>query len=251
MLDQITPVILTFNEEANIRRTLSALRWAKDIVVVDSFSTDATARICAEFSNVRVVRHAFENFAKQCNFALTQSIGTEWVLSMDADYVVTEKLVDELTQLKTDNHINGYQIGFEYLIAGKPLRGSLYPPRTALYRTQSANYIQDGHAHKVHINGAVGQLNEKIQHDDRKSTKRWLDSQWRYAQQEAIKLKQTSWQDLSWPDKLRKTGLAPLAIIPHTLFLKGLLLSGWPGLVYSAQRFIAEFYLQIARLINR
>lgn len=250
MLNQITPVILTFNEEANIRRTLSALEWASDVLVVDSLSTDSTLDICAEFNNVRVVNHAFDSFAKQCNFALSQDIKTDWVLSMDADYVVTQALIDELTDLKPRPEIYGYKISFQYLIGGKPLRGSLYPARTSLYRKSSALYVQDGHAHHVEINGKVSALKAKIQHDDRKANKRWLNSQWRYAQQEANKLKQTHWRDLSLADKVRKTGLAPLVVLPYTLFAKGLILNAWPGLVYSSQRFIAELYLQIARVMK-
>jgi len=89
MLKQITPIILTFNEAPNIKRTLAALSWAERVLVIDSFSTDDTLEICASFDNVSVLQNHFENFAQQCNFALQQDIHTEWVLSMDADYIVT------------------------------------------------------------------------------------------------------------------------------------------------------------------
>lgn len=246
MLNQITPIILTFNEQANIRRTLAALNWAADVIVIDSGSTDETLQICAEYSNVRCIHRTFDNFANQCNFALTQAINTEWVLSMDADYVVTAELVAELNQLTPSLDINGYQIEFQYLINGKALRGSLYPPRTALYRKKEAHYQQDGHAHKVNVNGGIAKLSAKIQHDDRKTNQRWLKSQWIYAQQEAKKLKQSRWADLATADKLRRLGLAPLIILPYTLLVKGLLLNGVSGLAYSFQRFIAEVYLLFA-----
>ena len=55
MLNEITPVLLTFNEAANIGRTLSCLTWAKDIVIVDSGSTDETISIVARFPQVRVL----------------------------------------------------------------------------------------------------------------------------------------------------------------------------------------------------
>jgi len=218
------------------------------VLVIDSHSDDESLSICGEYKNVRVITRTFDNFANQCNFALTQVLHTPWVLSMDADYVVTGELVEELGQLVPDPGINGYRISFQYLIAGKPLRGSLYPARTALYRKDRASYIQDGHAHRVIIDGSIGQLSSTIQHDDRKPFKRWLRSQWQYALQEAQKLRIVPWDDLTVADKSRTLCLAPLIVIPYVLLIRGLILDGWPGLVYSGQRFIAELYLQLARL---
>lgn len=251
MLDQITPVILTFNEAPNIERTLQAVSWASDVLVVDSFSKDATLDICAKFSNVRVVQKKFENAAKQCNFALEQNIQTEWVLSMDADYVVTEGLREELAVLTPSSITNGYNVHFDYLIRGRRLFGSLYPPRTCLYRKQFAHYIQDGHTQRVQVKGDVGDLRAKMNHDDRKPYSRWRASQERYARLEADKIGDSSWSELSLPNKVRASGLSPLAVIPYTLLGKKLILSGPAGLEYCWQRMVAEVYLQKARLKRR
>ncbi|NNC98625.1 MAG: glycosyltransferase family 2 protein [Gammaproteobacteria bacterium] len=248
MHGSITPIILTYNEEANIRRTLSALAWAEDVLVVDSFSQDATLPLCKSFANVRIVQRKFDSFAGQCNFALTQDIQTEWVLSMDADYVLSCGLVTELARLSPPVGTNGYRIAFDYMVDGVKLRGSLYPPRIALYRKHFARYRQDGHAHRVLVDGKIGNLDARIQHDDRKTYQRWLGSQKNYAVQEATKLKEIPWARLSIPDKIRKLGIAPLLIIPYTMLFRGLILDGTPGWKYCGQRFIAELYLQIARL---
>ncbi|MBL4670826.1 MAG: hypothetical protein JKX81_01100, partial [Arenicella sp.] len=128
------------------------------------------------------------------------------------------------------------------------LKGSLYPPRTSLYRRQSAHYLRGGHTQRVAINGLVLKLQQCMQHDDRKPYGRWLVSQRKYATQEAKKLAGAAWQNLSWPDRLRYLGIAPLAVIPYTLMVKGLALSGFAGLQYTWQRVIAEIYLQLARL---
>src|SRR6185503_1237397 len=97
MLDQITPLILTYNEAPNIARTLDSLRWANEVVVVDSLSTDETVKIAAGFSNVRVVQRAFDCHRNQWEFGLKQtSIATEWVLALDADYIVTTDFLDEI-----------------------------------------------------------------------------------------------------------------------------------------------------------
>ncbi|MFT5571295.1 MAG: glycosyltransferase involved in cell wall biosynthesis [Cryomorphaceae bacterium] len=251
MLDQITPVILTFNEQANIERTLKALSWAADVLVVDSYSTDKTLKLCAQFSNVRVVQNTFESAAKQCNFALEQNIRSDWVLSMDADYVVTDALREELNTLTPSSITNGYNIRFTYLVRGRRLFGSLYPPRTCLYRKQFAHYIQDGHTQRVRVKGDLGDLRAKINHDDRKPYARWLSSQKRYAKLEARKLAQSSWSQLSWPNKIRASGLAPVIIVPYTLLGKKLILSGPAGLEYTWRRLVAEVCLQKARFKQR
>ncbi len=250
MLADITPVILAYNEEHNLRRTLQMLKWAKEILIVDSGSHDATLDICQEFNNTRVVYNPFESFAAQCNFALQQSINSEWVLSMDADYVLSDALVEELRSLYSPPEINGYRINFQYLINGQALRGSLYPPRVCLYRKDKARYQQDGHAHKVAIEGEISQLSSLIQHDDRKPYARWIASQHKYADQEAHKLKMTNWQKLSWPDRCRKSGLGPLLVLPYTLIVKGLILDGSAGLEYSRQRLTAELLLFKALFIQ-
>jgi glycosyltransferase involved in cell wall biosynthesis len=248
MLNLITPIIATFNEASNIERVLAALTWAEEVLVIDSFSTDETLDICAQFNNVRVIQNEYIGPTEQSNFGLSQDIKTPWVLSMDADYIVTEDLQNEISGLSPSNAVRGFEIGFEYLINGLPLRGSLYPPRTALYRRKFAHYRRDGHTQRVEIDGLVLNLQCKIQHDDRKPYSRWLASQRKYAAQEAHKLSASNWKNLSWPDRLRYWGIAPFVIIPYTLLIKGVVLSGKPGLEYTRQRFIAEMHLQLARI---
>lgn len=248
MLNQITPLILSLNEEANISRTLDALQWANRIIVIDSFSQDDTKNICSSYSNVDFIQRKFDQHAKQWNFGLQQNIQTEWVLALDADHILSKDLISELEGLAPPPEINGYWASFSYVIAGRVLAQSLYPPLVSLFRSREGQYIQDGHTQRVQVEGNLGNLRGKIFHDDRKHLKRWLNSQWNYAQQEATKLKVKTWSELSLADRLRKLGIAPIVVFPYTLFFKKLILSGWPGLVYSCQRFVAELALQLARL---
>src|SRR5438552_19168681 len=100
MLDRITPLILTFNEVPNIARTLERLHWARDIVVIDSFSDDETLEIVSRYPQARVFQRKFDSFASQCNFGLSETgIESEWVLSLDADYVLTQEFIEEVTAL--------------------------------------------------------------------------------------------------------------------------------------------------------
>jgi len=135
MLRDITPVILTFNEAANLERTLAPLHWAREILIVDSLSTDATTTIAARYPNARVVQRQFDTHAKQWKFAVEGTeVKTPWILALDADYVLTPDLVEELRTLKDDGATDAYRASFRYLVDGTPLRGSLYPPVTVLFR---------------------------------------------------------------------------------------------------------------------
>src|ERR1041385_4725245 len=145
MLDQITPLILTYNEAPNIARALAGLSWAKEIVVVDSFSDDETVAIAKSFANVRVVQRVFDNHQNQWEFGLKETgITTPWVLALDADYVVPNDDVAEIEQLRPEEGIDGYRAKFIYCINGKRLRSGIYPPVTVLYRRDAATYVQDG-----------------------------------------------------------------------------------------------------------
>lgn len=245
MREFITPLILTFNEEANIGRVLDRLRWAPRVVVLDSFSTDATLDIVRSFPNVDVQQRAFDSFAGQCNYGLGL-VETEWVLSMDADYVLTQALVDEIAALPPDPPETGFEVGFQYCIDGKPLRGTLYPPRIVLYRRDRATYRQDGHAHRVEVDGLVGRLAGLIQHDDRKPLASWLAAQQRYAKQEADKLLSTPSDALGRADRLRLRGiLAPVLAPLWALVAKGGALDGRAGWQYALQRAYAEILLAL------
>src|SRR5688572_4223127 len=135
MIEQITPLILTFNEAPNIERTLAPLSWARDIVVVDSGSTDKTRELLARHSKVRVVERVFTTHAEQWNFGLEHTgIRSDWVLALDADFVLSDELVKELSTLDPDAGTAGYRASFTYCIEGKPLRGAAYPPVVVLYR---------------------------------------------------------------------------------------------------------------------
>src|SRR4029078_1702990 len=146
MLDQITPLILTYNEAPNIARALAGVSWAKEIVVVDSFSDDETVAIAKLFPQVRVIQRAFDNHRNQWEFGLKETgITTPWVLALDADYVLSEELVTELAELAPNTQTTGYRVNFVYCIKGRKLRSGIYPPVTVLYRRGSATYVQDGH----------------------------------------------------------------------------------------------------------
>ena len=141
--------------------------------------------------------------------------------------------------------VDGFQVGFQYCIDGRPLRGTLYPPRVVLYRRHAATYRQDGHAHRVEIDGPVGTLAGLIQHDDRKPLASWLAAQQKYAVQEADKLRALPADRLGLADRLRLRFLGPALAPLYALFAKGGVLDGRAGWQYALQRTYAEILLAL------
>jgi len=252
MLEQITPLILTYNEAANIERTLERLNWAKRIVVIDSFSDDQTLEILNHYAQVDVYQRKFDTHTIQWNYGLEQ-INSEWVLALDADYVLSENLIREL-QLMFETEkaelFDGYFAQFRYCVFGKPLRATLLPPRQVLFRRNKATYIDDGHTQLLEVHGKSETLKSFINHDDRKSLSRWLWAQDRYMLIESKKLLNTPSDQLSFGDRIRKQKvIAPIVILLYCLILKGGILDGWAGWYYAWQRMLAEILLAI-RLIE-
>jgi glycosyltransferase involved in cell wall biosynthesis len=245
MFEQITPLILTYNEAPNIGRTLQQLTWAKQIVVIDSFSDDETLEIISKYPQVQIFQRKFDTHTDQWNYGLEQ-VKSAWVLSLDSDYLVTDLLIAEIESLSSNTDIDGYFAKFKYCIFGKPLRGTILPPRQVLFKKSKSIYIDDGHTQLLQVNGKSSQLSAYIHHDDRKSLSRWLGSQDRYMQIESKKILFTPYGELGLGDRIRKAKyIAPFIIWVYCLILKGGILDGWRGWYYAFQRMLAEILLSI------
>lgn len=240
----ITPLILTYNEAPNLRQTLRALDWAKRIVVVDSGSDDDTLSICAEFAQVDVVARPFDDHTSQWNFGLDQ-IHTHWVLTLDADYLCPSEFRQEVIAL--DGKLQAYAIRFHYAVYGRVLRGTLYPPRVALFRPTCFRYVQDGHTQLLDIQKkTIGELRNPFIHDDRKPLSRWLRSQQPYAELECRKLCTEAPGRVGWKDRIRSwIVVAPFLTFIYCLICKRLIFDGRAGLFYALQRTYAELLLSL------
>jgi len=245
MLGDITPLILTRDEEANIGRTLAQLAWAREVVVVDSLSTDRTVSIARQFANVRLVQRAFDSHARQWSFGVEQ-VTTPWVLTLDADYFVAQAFIAELASLQPPTDLAGYEAAFVYAINGRPLRSALYPPRVVLLRRGAFEFWQDGHTQRVRADGRIERLRTPIIHDDRKDLRRFVERQRTYMRQEAAKLRATPWSALPMLGRIRKLRVvAPFATLFYTLIAKRALFDGVAGWRYAFERFLAEGMLSI------
>jgi glycosyltransferase involved in cell wall biosynthesis len=252
----LTALILTYNEQENIRRALDALVWVPKVVVVDSFSNDRTLEIARSFPNVQVVQRVFDTHANQWNAGLDR-IDTEWTLTLDADYVLTAELQEEIKKLEPASDLALYWGEFDYCIFGRPLRASVYPPRVVLFRTKRARYVDEGHTQQLRVKGKLAKFKGKIWHDDRKPLNRWFQSQVRYSEIEAEYLEQggrgaehgAGRAELSRMDKMRKwLIIVPLAMPIYLLLVRGLIFDGWNGWYYAFQRTVAEMMLSLRLL---
>lgn len=247
MLDRITPLVLTYNEEANIHRLMESLSWARRVVVVDSGSSDATRAIVAGFANASCVVRPFDNHAGQWNYGLTATaIETEWVLALDADYGLPAAFIEELKRLDPPAEVAGLRAAFRYCIEGVALRGGLYPPVVVLFRRARARYRQDGHTQRVEVDGRIESFANPLLHDDRKPLAHWLWSQARYMRTESAKLMSMPFGSLDMADRLRRfIVVAPLAMFFYCYVLRGGVLEGKAGLFYALQRATAEAILSL------
>jgi len=243
----VTALVLTFNEAANIDRTLSRLSWTDRIVIVDSHSSDETCAIAGRHPKVTVFQRAFTTHAEQWNFGLQQTgITSDWILALDADFVLTAGFIREVETLTPAEGVDGYRASFTYCVDGRPLWGAAYPPVTVLFRRERARYEQDGHTQRVRLTGAVAPLAGRILHDDRKPLAHWLSAQSRYMRLEAEKLSTTPAAELGLADRVRRlVVIAPPAMFFYCLMVRGGLLAGRAGLFYALQRATSELILSL------
>ena len=251
MVDQITPVVLCYNEASNIRRCLERLTWARRIVVLDSGSTDETAQIVATFSNAELTVRPFDDHTHQWNHAVNLT-ATDWVLSLDADYILNDVFMAEVAALKPAPELAAYFAPFQFCMNGRPLRGSLYPPRAVLFRKSQCCYIPDGHTQLLQISGPAQHLKSTIDHDDRKPLSRWLASQIKYSELEAEHLLTAPAAALSRIDRLRaQAWIMPFLAPWYCMIVKRLWRDGLAGWQYTLQRWLAECMIALAVVDHR
>ena len=158
--------MIAMNEEANLPRTLESVRWADEIIVVDSGSKDRTLEIAQSFG-AKTSYHAFGGHGEQKNVAL-DLCACDWILLLDADEVLTPALQDEIRQvLNGESRYGAYWIPRLNLIFGRWMRhGGFYPDRKLrLFRRGSARLSEGVGPHSTpQFEGPKGRLKHDILH---------------------------------------------------------------------------------------
>jgi len=164
---KLSVVIITFNEEKNIRRCLDSIRAiADEIVIVDSISTDKTADIAAEF-NVKFISQPFLGYIEQKNFALSQS-SNDFVLSLDADEALDETLRSAILKTMQDPNADAFLMARMTHYCGQWIRhGAWYPDKKIrLFKKSVAKWGGVNPHDKIELspNSRVGFLEGDILH---------------------------------------------------------------------------------------
>ncbi|MEY4730986.1 MAG: hypothetical protein RL020_2144 [Pseudomonadota bacterium] len=162
----LSVIIITKNEAASIRRCLVSVKWADEIIVVDSGSTDSTAEICRELGAKVSVTPDWPGFGPQKNRALDLATH-EWVLSLDADEWVTPELRDEiLAELKKAKTV-AYQMPRLSSFCGTYLKhGGWWPDYIIrLFRKSQCRFSDDLVHERVLVTGEITTLKQHLMHE--------------------------------------------------------------------------------------
>jgi glycosyltransferase involved in cell wall biosynthesis len=161
---KISVFIIAFNEEKVIRLCLERLFWADEIIVVDSGSTDATIAICKQFG-AKVIFNQFIDFGKQKQFALNQT-KNDWVLSLDADEVLSYELINELQNVDFSRTCNGYLIPRTHVFLSKIFKfgSENKKPILRFFKKSSGNFIQNKVHETINVTGKIGVLKNEMLH---------------------------------------------------------------------------------------
>ncbi len=190
MREPLSVLVPAKNEARNLRACLDSTRWAEELVVVDSGSTDGSLDIARAVAD-RVLEHEYVNSAAQKNWALPQ-LKHSWVLIVDADERVTPALRAEIeTVLADPARADGYWIRRDNHFLGKPIRGAGWQRDKVLRLFDRAKgAYQPLHVHaEVEIRGRVGFLRERLFHDTYRDLDQYFDKFLRYTRWSAADLK--------------------------------------------------------------
>ena len=226
----ISVAIIAFNEEEAIRDCLESVRWAEEIVVVDSGSTDGTEAICREYTDKFFVRQWEINDA-QYNKALSLC-SKEWVLQLDADERVSKEMEGEIRELFAGSAgpgADGYTFPRKLFYLGRWLtHGGWYPDRKLrLFKKGKAKWVGGLHAKAVLLEGRISHLKGDLIHLSYKDIHDQVLRMERYA--EVAARGKIARDGSSWP-VLRMVCDPPLIFI-RRYFLQLGFLDGIPGLV--------------------
>lgn len=164
-MNKLSVTIITLNEESNIKDCLESVKWADEIVLVDSGSKDKTIEIACTYTD-KVIIKSWEGFSIQKNFAL-QNTSNEWVLSIDADERVTPGLRDEILSLLSDApEMDGYFIPRRNFFLTKEISNCGWYPDYQMRLFRKSKTKVD--SRKVHegflVTGNTGYLNNPFIH---------------------------------------------------------------------------------------
>jgi len=160
----ISAVIITLNEEANIEACLESVSWAREIVVVDAESSDRTREIALRFTR-EVHERKWEGYSQAKAYAISRAT-SEWVLSIDADERATPELEEEIRSLEPPAGVDGYMVPIRPLFLGRWIKHCGWYPgyKLRLFRKDSATMTPRRLHEGIRVKGVVGKLVNPLLH---------------------------------------------------------------------------------------
>jgi glycosyltransferase involved in cell wall biosynthesis len=187
---KLSVIILTFNSERTLARTLeAAAQVSDDLHVVDSFSTDGTLAIAERFG-AQVVQRPFESYGEQRNWAITHlPLRHDWQLHLDADEYLTDELVAEINALRSGD-VDGYLVPRKLRFLGRLIEhGGLYPTwHMRLFRKGKARCELRRYDQHFILEGRGQRLHHPMIDDHRMPLGEWTARHNRWAEAEAAEL---------------------------------------------------------------
>jgi len=232
---KLSVVIITKNEEDNIEQCLESVKWADEVIVVDSFSTDKTVEIAKRYT-----KKIFLNDNSNC-INLNKNLGiekatNEWILVLDADEVVPPGLEAEIKEIlrRDDKRFDGYSVIRECNFLGKWMRhGGWYEYEPKMVRKGKGSYPKGLHDF-LKIDRKVGYLENSLLHYNYKSVSEWINKMDFYTDLEANEMGE---KGLKF--NVGRTFYHPIGVFFRQYFLKAGFKDGFHGLTAAV---FAAFY---------
>lgn len=189
-MNDLTVIILTFNEELNISNALKNISgWVEEIFILDSGSTDNTLKIAEEYST-KVFYRKFDNYSKQRNYALRElPITTEWILFLDADEYLTEELKKEISETLTKTDCDGFYLKRRFYFQDRWIKYGGYYPTWILrvFKKEKGSVDRAINEHFL-VEGKIGYMKNDFIDDNKKGISEWISKHNSYAYYEALEL---------------------------------------------------------------
>ena len=164
MSGKISIVIITKNEQENIKECLESIKWADEIIIIDDFSNDRTGEICKGYGARVIVHKSNGNFDKQRNIGIENAIG-DWIMQMDADEIIPEDTAKKIREaVNNPKNFVAFELKRKIFLFGYPLRyGGAYNYGIKLFKKEKGDYV--GKVHEtLKVNGKVGKINAEVYH---------------------------------------------------------------------------------------
>jgi len=226
----LSTVLITKNEEHNIKDCVDHLiDWVDEIIVFDSHSTDRTVEMLKEYDSAKIKVHTvdWQGFAKTKNLAIDAAAG-DWILSVDADEIITAELKNEILAKVASLSHTGYLVPRLLFFCGKPVRyGGSYPDYQLRLFKKEAGRFEETPVHEfVRLAGRPGKLkNHMLHYSYRRMFDYWARLN-RYTELDAEKKYQ---QGKTF--RFYRVLVLPLEAFKR-LILRAGILDGFPGIFY-------------------